>query len=159
MRILIGHQTYFYIFEEHLLPLSFLWDFSCSTFDDGFKLFMSSIDVLRTIVITVFYMESFLNTYVQTLLVIFTPPCSPWERVSYKKFHRRKLPDNCSVFTVVMVIYYYIDIIGEFLLPPFFSYNIYDHQKYYSGEPVSIHIQSLINIIQDNNLLITTKNM
>ena len=29
--------------------------------------------------------------------------------------------------------------------------------KYYPGEAVNIHIQSLINIIQDNNLVITTK--
>ena len=30
-------------------------------------------------------------------------------------------------------------------------FNIYDHEKYYAGEPVNIHIESLINIIQDNN--------
>ena len=29
--------------------------------------------------------------------------------------------------------------------------------KYYPGEPVNIHIQSLINIMQVTNLLITTK--
>ena len=29
--------------------------------------------------------------------------------------------------------------------------------KYYPGRPVNIHIQSLINIIQDNNWIITTK--
>ena len=28
---------------------------------------------------------------------------------------------------------------------------------YYPGEPVNIHIQSIIIIIQENNLLITTK--
>ena len=28
---------------------------------------------------------------------------------------------------------------------------------YYPGEPVNIHIQSLINIIQENNWVITTK--
>ena len=39
-----------------------------------------------------------------------------------------------------------------------FSYNIYDHEEYYPGEPVNIHIQSLINIIQDKNWVITTKN-
>ena len=29
--------------------------------------------------------------------------------------------------------------------------------EYYIGEPVNIHIQSLINIMQENNRLITTK--
>ena len=29
--------------------------------------------------------------------------------------------------------------------------------KYYPGESVNIHIQSLINIMQDNNRVITTK--
>ena len=32
-----------------------------------------------------------------------------------------------------------------------FLYNIYDHEKYYPGKPVNLHIQSLINIIQENN--------
>ena len=35
--------------------------------------------------------------------------------------------------------------------------NIYDDKKYYTGEPVKIHIQSLINMIQENNWEITTK--
>ena len=30
-------------------------------------------------------------------------------------------------------------------------------EKYYPGEPVNIHIQLLITIIQDNNRVITTK--
>ena len=30
--------------------------------------------------------------------------------------------------------------------------------KYYPGEPVNIHIQSRINIIQENNWVIATKN-
>ena len=29
--------------------------------------------------------------------------------------------------------------------------------RYYPGEPVNIHIQSLINIVQENNWVITTK--
>ena len=29
--------------------------------------------------------------------------------------------------------------------------------RYYPGEPVNIHMQSLINVVQDNNWLITTK--
>ena len=39
---------------------------------------------------------------------------------------------------------------GEFL-SPLFLYNIYDNEKYYTGEPVNIHIKYLINIIQENN--------
>ena len=38
-----------------------------------------------------------------------------------------------------------------------FLYNIYDHEKYLPGEPVNIHIKSLINIIQDNHWFIDTK--
>ena len=30
-------------------------------------------------------------------------------------------------------------------------------KKYYPGEPVNIHIQKIINIIQDNNRVITNK--
>ena len=36
------------------------------------------------------------------------------------------------------------------------KYNIIN--KYYTGEPVHIYIQSLINIMQDNNWFIITKN-
>ena len=56
-----------------------------------------------------------------------------------------------------MVIYHCVEIIGELLLPPIFSYNIYDHNKYYPGEPVNIHIKSLIYIIQQKNWVINTK--
>ena len=47
--------------------------------------------------------------------------------------------------------------LGEFLLPPIFciTYNIMN--KYYPGEPVNIHIHSLIYITQDNNWVVTTK--
>ena len=56
-----------------------------------------------------------------------------------------------------MVIYDYVEIIWRILVSPDFLYNIYDHEKYYLDEPVNIHIQSLINIIQDINQVITTK--
>ena len=56
-----------------------------------------------------------------------------------------------------MVIYHYVEIIGEFLLPSIFSCNIYNHENIYPGEPVYIHIQLLIMIIQENNRLIATK--
>ena len=56
-----------------------------------------------------------------------------------------------------MVVYHYIERICRILVTPNFSYNIYDHEKYYPDEPVNIHIQSLINIIQEKNWAITTK--
>ena len=70
--------------------------------------------------------------------------------------NRWEFPVNYPVFTVVMVIYHHVEMIGELLLPPCFSYNIYDHEKYYPGEPDNIHIQSLIDIIQEKNWGITT---
>ena len=51
--------------------------------------------------------------------------------------HRWVLPGNYPVFTVVMVIYHYVERIWRILV------NIY-----YSGEPDNIHMQSLINILQ-----------
>ena len=54
-----------------------------------------------------------------------------------------------TLFFVVMAIYRYVERIGEFLLPPIFLYNKYDHEKCYPGELVHIHIQPLINIIQE----------
>ena len=55
---------------------------------------------------------------------------------------------NFPVLTMVMVIYPYVERIGELSLPLILSDNIYDREKNYPGEPVNIHIQSLINIIQ-----------
>ena len=56
-----------------------------------------------------------------------------------------------------IVIYHYVEIIKTFSLPLICSYNIYNHEKYYPGGPVNINIQSLTNIIQDNNWVIATK--
>ena len=50
-----------------------------------------------------------------------------------------------------MWTYHYVERIVELSLPPIFSYYIYDNEKYYPGEPVDIHIQSLLNIIQEYN--------
>ena len=66
-------------------------------------------------------------------------------------------PGIYPVFTVVMVIYHYVERIGELSLLLNFLYNIYDYETIFPGEPVNIHIQSLINIIQDNNRVITIK--
>ena len=56
-----------------------------------------------------------------------------------------------------MVVYHYVDRIGEFSLPPNFLYDIYDHKKDYPGEQVNRHMQQLINIIQEITWVITTK--
>ena len=56
-----------------------------------------------------------------------------------------------------MVFYHYVERIWKILFMPNFLYNIYDHEKYYPGEPVNMHTQPLIHIIQENNLVITTK--
>ena len=71
--------------------------------------------------------------------------------------YRWELPVNYPVFTKVMVIYRYIERIGELLLPPIFLYKNIIMGRYYPGEPVNTHIQSLINIIQQKNWVITTK--
>ena len=65
--------------------------------------------------------------------------------------HRWELPGNYPVFTVVIVIYHYVERIWEFLLTPFFNITYMIINIYYMGEPVNIHIQLLINIIQQNN--------
>ena len=46
---------------------------------------------------------------------------------------------------------------GELSLPPFLNITYMIINTYYPDEPVNIHIQSLINIIQENNWVITTK--
>ena len=56
-----------------------------------------------------------------------------------------------------MIIYYYIERIWGILVTTDLSYNIYDHENNYPDKPLNIYIQSLINIIQDKNWVITTK--
>ena len=56
-----------------------------------------------------------------------------------------------------MAIFYYRERTRRIIFTIDFLYNIYDHEKYYPYEPVNVNIKSLINIIQDNNRLITTK--
>ena len=43
--------------------------------------------------------------------------------------HRWELPGNYPVFTVVMVIYHYVEITWRILVTPDFLYNTYDHEK------------------------------
>ena len=71
--------------------------------------------------------------------------------------HRWELPGNYPVFTVVMVIYHYVERIWRIIVTPHFSITYMTMNKYYPDEPVNIRIQSLINIMQENNLVITTK--
>ena len=49
----------------------------------------------------------------------------PSGKIPYE--HRWELPGNCPVFTVVMVIYNYIERIWRILVTPIYIYNIYDH--------------------------------
>ena len=71
--------------------------------------------------------------------------------------HRWEVPSNHPVFSVVLVIYHYNERIWRILVAPYFLYNIYDHEFFKPGAPVNINIQLFINVIQENNRLITTK--
>ena len=54
---------------------------------------------------------------------------------------------NYPIFTVILVIYHYSERIWIFIVTPNFLYNIYDHEKYYPGEPVNIHIRLRMNVV------------
>ena len=71
--------------------------------------------------------------------------------------HIWELPGNYPVFTVVIVIYHYVERIWRILVTRIFNITYMIINIYYPGEPINIHIQSLINIIQENNWVITTK--
>ena len=43
--------------------------------------------------------------------------------------HIWELTGNYLVFTVVMVVYHYVEIIWRILVTPNFSYKVYDHEK------------------------------
>ena len=45
----------------------------------------------------------------------------------------------------------------EFSLPPIFCITYMTMNKYYPVDPVNIHIQSLMNNMQDNNRVVTIK--
>ena len=67
---------------------------------------------------------------------------SPYTGISVSSTHHiYEFPDNYPVFTVVVVIYHYVERIWIILVNPNFLYNIYDHEKYYPGGPVNIHIK------------------
>ena len=71
--------------------------------------------------------------------------------------HRWELPGNYPVLTVVMLIYHYVDRIWRTLVTPNFNITYIIINIEYLGEPFNIHIQSLINILQEYNRVITTK--
>ena len=71
--------------------------------------------------------------------------------------HRWESLGNYPVFNVVIVIYHYVERIGELSLPPIFHTTYTIIKKYHPCEPVNIHIQSLINIIRENNWVIRKK--
>ena len=64
---------------------------------------------------------------------------------------------NYPVFSMVMVIYQYVDRIWRILVTPknIITYRIVN--KYYPGETVNINIQSLLNNIRENSWVNTTK--
>ena len=57
----------------------------------------------------------------------------------------------------VMIIYHYVERIWRILVTSIFCITYTIMNKYYPGEPVNIPIQSLINIMQEKNWVITTK--
>ena len=72
--------------------------------------------------------------------------------------HIWELPGNYPVFIMVMIIYHYVEKIWRIIVTPNFCITYIIKKKYYPNEPVNIRIQLLINIIQNNNWVISTKN-
>ena len=58
-----------------------------------------------------------------------------------------KLAGKYSVFAMAMEIYHYSEIIGSFSLLPILHITYMIIKRYYPGEPLHIHIQSLISIV------------
>ena len=71
--------------------------------------------------------------------------------------HRWELLCNYPVFTVVMVIYHYLERIWIIIVTPNFSITYTMMNKYYPGEQVYIHIQPFKKIIKEKNWVITSK--
>ena len=53
--------------------------------------------------------------------------CIPDPEPNANPGHRWELLGNYPVFTVVMVVYHYVERIWRILVTPIFLYNIYDH--------------------------------
>ena len=71
--------------------------------------------------------------------------------------YRWELPGNYPVFTIVMVIYHYIERIWTILVTLNFCIAYMIMNKYYPVEPVHIYIQSLMNIMQEKIGKLPTK--
>ena len=71
--------------------------------------------------------------------------------------YRWELPGNYPVFTMEIVISNYVDRIWRVVVAPNVCITYTIMSKYYPRETIYIHIQSLINIMKDNNWVITTK--
>ena len=69
--------------------------------------------------------------------------------ISATTMHRWALQGVYHVFTVVMVIYHYFERIWIIIVTPIFNITYMIINIYYPYEPVNIHIQSFINIIQE----------
>ena len=87
-------------------------------------------------------------------LLYFTPDLA---FTSLSLSHTWEFPGNYPVFAVVMVIYHYVERIRRIIVASNFCIIYTINNEYYPGEAVNIHIQSLINIIQEDNLVIITK--
>ena len=75
------------------------------------------------------------------VLLVCSTLLGPLVIVGYSLVHKWELTGYYPVFTVVMAIYHYVEIIWRILVTLNFSHNIYNHEKYYPGEQVNIHIQ------------------
>ena len=71
--------------------------------------------------------------------------------------HRWELMGNYPILIVVEIIYRYVERIWRVLVTPNFCITYTIMNKYFPGETVNILIQSLINIMQEKNWVITTK--
>ena len=81
------------------------------------------------------------------------PICLPRNLSMSSQNHRLELLGNYPVFTMVMVIYHYFERIWRILVAPIFYIIFMIINRYYPGEPVNKRMQSLINIIQLNQLM------
>ena len=128
----------------------FIFVFS-SLQDDLMNYFLSIVFTFCLFINILLVVCSFLRSIKGLLLAYLVP------KSFSSLYHRWELPGNYPVFSVVMVIYHYVERIWKILVTSVFNITCTIVNRYYPDEPVNIHIQSLINIIQENNWVITTK--
>ena len=66
-------------------------------------------------------------------------------------------PVNYPVLNMVMEIYHYVERICRIIVTPIFCITYTIMNIYHTGEAVNMNIQSLVNIMQEKNWVITTK--